>query len=212
MSSISGNALRIFCIGWNYARHVRELSNNIPQAPVIFMKPAICLVPAGEAIHFPKHGHELHHEAEVVIQIGKEGRASTDEEARSFISGLTLGLDLTMRDVQRELKKNNQPWEAAKAFEQSAPMGEIVPYTPAIDLGNLTFMCKVNGIERQQGTTADMIFTIPRLIVEVGRIWLLRPGDLIFTGTPEGVGPLQIGDSVEVSGELFGKFAWKIVE
>jgi 2-keto-4-pentenoate hydratase/2-oxohepta-3-ene-1,7-dioic acid hydratase in catechol pathway len=203
---------RIFCIGRNYAEHVQELSNSIPEKPVIFIKPATCLVKPGEKIYLPKHGSELHHEVEIVIKIGREGRVVREEETLSYISGIAVGLDLTLRDVQADLKKKGLPWEIAKAFEQSAPIGDFVPYDESIDLNNISFGCKVNGIEKQKGNSGKMIFSIPRLLVELSRIWKLRTGDLIFTGTPSGVGPLKIGDSIEVESNLTGAFSWSIVD
>ena len=203
---------RIFCIGRNYVEHVRELSNIVLTKPVVFIKPASCFVGPGKEIHFPKHGSELHHEVEIVVKVGREGRVSTEEEALSFISAVTVGLDLTLRDVQGELKKKGLPWEIAKAFEQSAPIGDFIPYDDSLDLKDIPFGCKVNGIERQRGNTGEMIFSIERLLVELSKVWVLRPGDLIYTGTPSGVGPLEIGDSIEVESELIGSFSWSIVE
>lgn len=203
---------RIFCIGRNYAEHVRELSNVIPERPVIFMKPASSLVRPGQAIHYPAHGAELHHEVEVVVQIGKQGKPRNLEESHSFVSGLALGLDLTLRDLQRELKQKGLPWEAAKAFDQSAPLGDLVRYDGSLDLTAIQFSCTVNGEMRQQGNTKDMIFSVETLIVELSRIWALRPGDLVFTGTPAGVGPLLLGDHVEVESPQLGSFSWNIVE
>jgi 5-carboxymethyl-2-hydroxymuconate isomerase len=203
---------RIFCIGRNYVEHVRELSSDMPTKPVVFLKPASCLVGPGEEIHFPKHGSELHHEVEIVVRVGREGRARTEEEALSFISSITVGLDLTLRDVQRDLKQKGLPWEIAKAFEQSAPIGDFIPYDQSLDLNNMSFGCKVNGIERQRGNTGKMIFSIERLLVELSKIWVLRPGDLIYTGTPSGVGPLKIGDSIEVESDPIGSFSWSVVE
>lgn len=206
------NCARIFCIGRNYVEHVRELSNTVPTKPVVFIKPASCLVKPGEKIHFPKHGKELHHEVEIVVKIGREGRVAREEEALSSVSAVTVGLDLTLRDVQADLKKKGLPWEIAKAFDQSAPIGDFVPYDKSVDLNNISFGCKVNGIERQRGNSRDMIFSIPRLLVEVSKIWVLRPGDLIFTGTPSGVGPLKIGDTIEIKSDLNGSFSWSIIE
>ncbi len=206
------NLRRVFCIGRNYVEHVRELSNIVPTKPVVFIKPASCLVAPGERIHFPKHGSELHHEVEMVVRVSREGRACTEEDALSSIDAITVGLDLTLRDVQGELKQKGLPWEAAKAFEQSAPLGDLIPYDGSLDLRNISFRCKVNGTERQRGNTGNMIFGIGRLLVELSKIWLLRPGDLIFTGTPSGVGPLEIGDTIEIESEPIGSFSWSIVD
>jgi len=203
---------RVFCIGRNYVEHVRELSNIVPTKPVVFIKPASCLVEPGEKIHFPKHGSELHHEVEIVVRVGRQGRAKTEEEALSFIDSITVGLDLTLRDVQGELKQKGLPWEAAKAFDQSAPIGGFISYDGSLDLKDISFGCKVNGIERQRGNTGRMIFSIPKLLVELSKIWLLRPGDLIYTGTPSGVGPLKIGDRIEVESDPIGSFSWNIIE
>ena len=212
MSKNSMNVARVFCIGRNYVEHVHELSNVLPTKPVVFIKPASCLVAPGEKVHFPKHGKELHHEVEIVVKVGREGRAQTEEEALSFISALTVGLDLTLRDVQGELKKKGLPWEIAKAFEQSAPIGDFIAYDQTLDLNNISFGCKVNGIERQRGNTGEMIFSVERLLVELSKVWLLCPGDLIYTGTPSGVGPLKIGDSIEVESDPIGSSSWSIIE
>jgi acylpyruvate hydrolase len=208
----NSNVPRIFCIGRNYVEHVRELSNLVPTKPVVFIKPLSCLVKPGESIHFPRHGKELHHEVEIVVKVGKEGRARTEDEASSFVSAITIGLDLTLRDVQEDLKKKGLPWEIAKAFDQSAPIGDFIPYDRKLDLRNISFDCKVNGIERQRGNSGMMIFSIERLLVELSQIWLLYPGDLIYTGTPSGVGPLKVGDTIEIEGEKIGSFLWKIIE
>jgi 2-keto-4-pentenoate hydratase/2-oxohepta-3-ene-1,7-dioic acid hydratase in catechol pathway len=203
---------RVFCIGRNYVEHVRELSNIVPTKPVVFIKPASCLVGPGEKIHFPKHGSELHHEVEIVVKVGREGRVGTEQEALSFVHSITVGLDLTLRDVQKDLKQKGLPWEIAKAFEQSAPVGDFIPYDGSLDLKDISFGCKVNGIERQRGNTGKMIFSIPKLLVELSKIWILRPGDLIYTGTPSGVGPLEIGDAIEVESDPIGSFSWNIIE
>jgi acylpyruvate hydrolase len=209
----SGPAVtRIFCFGLNYLDHIRELSNTMPEKPVIFMKPASCLVAPGEKIHFPRHGKDLHHEVEIVVRIGREGKARNEKEALSFIHSLAIGLDLTLRDVLNELKAKGQPWEAAKAFDQSAPIGNFIPYNESIDLHNISFGCRVNGIQRQKRNTGNLVSSISELLVELSRIWTLRPGDLMYTGTPSGVGPLKIGDTIEVESDLLGSFSWKIVE
>lgn len=203
---------RIFCIGRNYVDHVRELNNVLPEKPVIFMKPVTSLIRPGGAIRFPIHGMELHHEAEVVIQVGKEGRPKTRPEARSFVAGLALGLDLTLRDIQGYLKERGLPWETAKSFDDSAPLGEILPYDGALDLDDIEFTCLVNGTLRQRGNTGLMIFPVEVLLMEVGKIWRLKEGDLIYTGTPAGVGPLRAGDRVEVDSPQLPPCSWSIHE
>jgi 2-keto-4-pentenoate hydratase/2-oxohepta-3-ene-1,7-dioic acid hydratase in catechol pathway len=204
---------RIFCIGQNYVAHIRELGNPMPEKPVIFMRPLSCLVAPGTEVHFPRHGKELHYEVEVVVRIGRTGQGIDERDALTHIDALTLGADLTLRDLQIAAKKGGLPWDQAKAFEQSAPLGEFLAYDPStIDLDNLDFRCRINGELRQDGNTSDMLFGFRRLIAELSSIWTLRPGDMIYTGTPSGVGPLQIGDSIEVENDQIGTFSWPIVE
>ena len=207
------HSARIFCIGQNYVAHIRELGNPMPEAPVIFMRPLSCLVAPGAAVHFPRHGKELHYEVEVVVRIGKEGRGIDELDALTHIDALTLGADLTLRDLQIAAKKEGLPWDQAKAFEQSAPLGEFLAYdTDSIDLDNLNFRCRINGELRQEGNTNDMLFGFRRLIAELSSVWTLRPGDMIYSGTPSGVGPLQVGDTIEVENDQIGAFSWTIIE
>jgi 2-keto-4-pentenoate hydratase/2-oxohepta-3-ene-1,7-dioic acid hydratase in catechol pathway len=209
MDQASGG--RIFCIGRNYAEHIQELQNPVPSKPLFFLKPMSCIVPAGEPIPFPGHGSVLHHEVEVVVRLGRDGRPASAAEARAFVDGITLGLDLTLRDVQDEQKKKGLPWEVAKAFDGSAPLGAFAPCDPSLDLGHLTFTGAVNGQVRQRGDTAQMLLDIPGQILALAKVWKLRRGDLLYTGTPAGVGPLQPGDTIEVSGERLGTFSWRVV-
>ena len=202
---------RVFCIGMNYVAHIRELGNEIPDEPAVFMKSPLCVVRPGEPVHVPAHGSGFQYEVEVVVKIGREGRAKDTEEALSFISGLSLGLDLTLRATQRELRKKGMPWEKCKAFEQSAPLGGFLPYDGSFRLDDISFGCRVNGELRQQGSTSDMLFSIPVLVVELSKVWLLRPDDVIYTGTPPGIGPLKAGDTIEAFSDRIGKFEWKIV-
>ncbi|MCX7049525.1 MAG: fumarylacetoacetate hydrolase family protein [Candidatus Sumerlaeota bacterium] len=202
---------RVFCIGMNYGAHIKEMKNDLPKEVVIFMKPPQSLVAEGEAVGAPGHGKELHHEVEVVVLIGKEGRPQSDDEARSFIAGLSLGLDLTLRDVQRELKRKGMPWEISKAFEQSAPIAKFIPMTKETDLANLEFLCRVNGDLRQHGNSGNMIFPILTLIKEIAKVWTLRPGDMIYTGTPEGVGPIKAGDKITIAAPWLGSFSWDMI-
>lgn len=199
---------RIFCIGRNYEDHVREMGSKPPAEPVVFMKPRECLVAPGTPIPFPPHGGELHHEAEVVILIGDRSPARPAGWER--VAGVALGIDLTLRDVQARLKAAGLPWEAAKAFESSAPLGDLVATAALASPDEIVFECRVNGALRQQGSTADMIFPVPRIIEALETIWRLRPGDLIYTGTPAGVGPLRPGDRVEIASPAIGTFGWEI--
>ena len=202
---------RIFCIGKNYDEHVKELGSTAPEEPVVFMKPVCNIVDPGETLSMPRHGSLLHHEVEVVLLIGRGGQDVPEADALTYISGITLGLDLTLRDVQGRLKKSGLPWELSKAFEQSAPLGYFKKYDPnSIDLEHLSFTCSVNGNLRQQGNTRDMLFPVRNLIHRLSGWWTLRPGDIIFTGTPSGVGSLKQGDQVGIESSVTGLFSWTI--
>ena len=201
---------RIFCIGKNYAEHIKELGGNAPSQPVVFMKPVSCLVSPGETIRMPTHGNNLHHEVEVVALIGTAGKNISESDAASHIAGLTLGLDLTLRDVQSNMKKKGWPWEISKAFDQSAPLGTWTPYDATLPLDNIPFQCSVNGSVRQTGNSGEMIFPISHLVHYLSGIWELKEGDLIFTGTPSGVGPLQPDDRVTLHSDLLGTFEWSL--
>ena len=178
---------------------------------MVFMKPVSSIVAPGESLFMPRHGNLLHHEVEVVLLIGREGQDIPQANALSFIAGVSLGLDLTLRDVQVQLKKAGLPWELSKSFEQSAPLGLFKAYHPgSIDLENLSFTCSVNGELRQQGNTRDMLFPIKSLIHMLSGWWTLRPGDIVFTGTPSGVGPLKAGDRVDIESPGTGLFSWTL--
>ncbi|MFO7738159.1 MAG: fumarylacetoacetate hydrolase family protein [Desulfatiglandaceae bacterium] len=211
MENLTPEGTRIFCIGRNYAEHARELGNPVPEEPVVFMKPIHCRVPSGGTVRFPAHGKELHHEVEVVLRIGRKFRNVSTEKADAFIDGVGLGLDLTLRDVQGLLKERGLPWEKAKAFEQSAPLGLIVEMEKIDDINDLDFICKVNGEIRQQGSTRNMIFSPARIVSYLSGIWELLPGDLIYTGTPEGIAGLSVGDTITVESDWAGSHSWKII-
>ncbi len=202
--------MRIFCIGKNYADHAREMSEEVPESPVVFMKPNTCLVEEGAVIEFPEHGSDLHYEAELVVLVGKDGRPKAAGESHDFIAGLSLGLDMTMRDVQKELKSKGLPWELSKAFDQSAPVGRFIEYDEKTDLSDIRFSCRINGELRQEGHTRLMIFSVPELIAALSKVWRLKKGDLIFTGTPAGIGSVKPGDVISLQSDQIGTFSWKI--
>lgn len=154
LGSLVMEAERVFCVGRNYAAHAAELDNPIPDSLVVFLKPPQCLVPAGARLAVPAHGNELHHEAEVVLLIAREGKPATLSEAWDYVLGVSLGLDLTLRDVQQRLKQGGLPWEMAKSFEASAPIGQFVPTSDLQDPDRILFECRVNGQLRQSGDTA----------------------------------------------------------
>jgi 2-keto-4-pentenoate hydratase/2-oxohepta-3-ene-1,7-dioic acid hydratase in catechol pathway len=191
------NVNRIFCIGRNYAEHIRELGNSPDDACLVFMKPASCVVPVGQPIVLPRGRGSVHHEAELVVMLGGGGN----------VTAITLGLDLTLRELQGELKKKGAPWELSKAFDHSAPLGEWAPYRGE-DLQGLEFSCDVNGQRRQTGHTKDMLFPVARIIGILSQTWALQAGDIIYTGTPAGVGPLAPGDRIALSAPGLGRFEW----
>lgn len=202
---------RIFCIGRNYAEHVKEMGAPRPSEPVMFMKPATSLVREGEPLVLPKDQGSVHHEMEVVVAIGREGRDLLREQAPDHVAGVTLGIDLTLRDLQAKLKQAGQPWERAKSFEGSAPIGTFIPWPAKFDIQGVEMRCSVNGALRQQGNTRDMLFPVAEIIAFLSHHWRLRPGDLIFTGTPAGVGPLVTGDRITVESLQIGDFSWNVV-
>jgi acylpyruvate hydrolase len=201
--------MRIFCIGRNYAAHAAELKNELPTEPVVFIKPESCLVQEDERIMFPRHGKKLHHEAELVVRIGQDSSFVTEAEAVSLISHLGIGLDLTLRDVQEELKTKKLPWEKAKAFDYSSPVACLQTYKSQ-RLDKLHIACEVNGELRQDGDSSQMIFSIPQIISHLSSIWALQAGDLIYTGTPSGVGSLSVGDEIRIYSDELGSASWRI--
>lgn len=204
---------RIFCVGRNYINHAKELNNQVPQTPVIFIKPVTCLVrPQRKSIPHIVQTEQIHYEAELVLVIGQKNNSTKTDKIDNLIAGYTLGLDLTLRDLQTQLKNNDLPWEKSKAFDYSAPIGDIVPLENVHEIENLEFECYVNNEKKQHGKVRDMIFSFIEIIEEISRFWKLIPGDLIYTGTPEGSGALHPGDSIRVSSEQTGAFEWKLEE
>lgn len=205
------NVNRIFCIGKNYAEHVQELAHLGHAADgecVVFMKPATCVVPEGEPIKLPRNQGEIHHEAELVVMLTGGGAHIPLKRALDSVAALTLGLDLTLRDLQTELKKKGKPWELAKAFDGAAPLGDFKPYLDQ-NLQALEFTCHVNGALRQHGHTRDMLYSVARQIHILSQTWALEPGDIIYTGTPKGVGPLKPKDRVVLESPALGRFEWR---
>ena len=201
---------RVFCIGCNYDAHIKEMGETDADRCVVFMKPPESLAPVGEQVAIPKDRGTVHHEVELVVAICGEGRNIPRDGAADYIAGVTLGLDLTLREVQARLKKRGHPWELCKAFEQSAPVGDFIEYDSKIDLSDIDMKCLVNGKVRQEGSTGDMLFPVGRLIEILSRTWRLQEGDLIFTGTPPGVGPILPGDEVTIESSKIGRFSWPI--
>lgn len=195
--------MKIICIGRNYAEHAKELGNERPEEPVIFLKPKTAFLPSGRDFYYPGFTQDLHYECELVIKISKNGKHIQEKFAHKYFSEISLGIDFTARDVQSKLKAKGLPWELAKAFDNSAPAGIFQPLTEGQDVQDLNFILKVNNEERQAGHTADMIFSVAQIIAFASRYFSLQMGDLIFTGTSAGVGPVQVNDQLE--GFLEGK-------
>ncbi len=189
--------MKIICIGRNYREHAKELNNPVPEKPVFFMKPDTALLQKHNPFFYPSFSKEVHYETELVLRICKNGRHISEKFSRNYFDRIGIGIDFTARDLQAECKSKGLPWEIAKAFDQSAPIGEFLPADEFDDLGNIHFSLKINGELRQAGNTKDMIFTFEQIISYVSGFVTLREGDLIFTGTPEGVGPTKIDDHFE---------------
>lgn len=186
--------MKIIGIGRNYADHAKELGNDVPDAPLIFFKPDTALLKKNADFYYPDFTQDIHFECELVVRISREGKYIKSKFAHTYIDGIGLGIDFTARDIQSEAKKKGHPWTLAKGFNHSAPVSHFVAPEKFPDLSDIRFDLKINGEMRQQGHTADMIFDIPYLIEYVSQFITLKKGDMIFTGTPEGVGPVHRGD------------------
>jgi acylpyruvate hydrolase len=189
--------MKIICIGRNYAEHAKELNNDIPMEPVIFMKPKNALLFPEKPLYYPEFTDDLQYECEVVVKISKNGKHVQERFAHKYYNEITVGIDFTARDLQQEQKKKGLPWEIAKAFDGSAAVGNFIPVIPEMNISNLDFQLKLNDNVVQQGNTADMLFSIGAIVEYVSRFFTLNIGDLIFTGTPAGVGPLNVYDKLE---------------
>lgn len=187
----------IVCVGRNYAEHAKEMGSAPPAQPLFFLKPSSAYLREGSPILRPYYCASLHHEVELGVVIGKRAQAVTQEAAMEHVAGYALCLDMTARDTQEECKKKGLPWTLAKAFNTSCPVSEFVPKEKIPDPHKLKIWLKVNGKLRQEGETSSMIFSIPYLISYISEIVTLEEGDLILTGTPEGVGSVQVNDEIE---------------
>ena len=186
----------VYCIGRNYALHARELGNEVPKEPIVFLKPTHAVVPFAGKLSLPGTAGEVHHEAEIVLRIAKryERGAAADE----LVDAMTLGLDLTLRDVQSALKRDGHPWLAAKGFPNSAPVCPWMPFPGSAAAAAAEFELRINGKTAQRGCAKDMLFPFSRLLAFLGERFGLDAGDVVFTGTPAGVGPLSSGDALEL--------------
>lgn len=189
--------MKIICVGRNYADHARELNNEVPTEPVIFLKPDSAILKDGKAFYLPDHLGGVHHELEIVLRVCKNGKHISPKFAADYYDQIGLGIDFTARDLQTKLKNKGLPWELAKGFDGSAVLGDFVPKSQLGNLAALQLELQVNGEKRQEGNTRDLLFSFEAIIAFVSKYFTLRQGDLIYTGTPAGVGPVQPGDKLE---------------
>lgn len=189
--------MKIIAIGRNYAEHAKELNNPVPGVPVIFMKPETALLKENKPFYHPEFSEDIHHEIEIVIKISKEGKHISEQFAGNYFEEIGLGVDFTARDIQSKHKEKGLPWELAKAFDGSAPVSTFVPKSQFPDLKNINFKLDVNNETRQQGNTSFMLFSFEYIIAFVSKYITLKKGDLIYTGTPQGVGKVNVGDRLE---------------
>jgi 2-keto-4-pentenoate hydratase/2-oxohepta-3-ene-1,7-dioic acid hydratase in catechol pathway len=186
--------MKIICIGRNYLAHAKELNNELPTEPLFFMKPDTALLKDKEDFYFPLHTNDLHHEVELVLKISKSGKHIQEKFAHKYYEEIGVGIDFTARDTQELCKQKSWPWEIAKAFDHSAPIGGFKNKSEFTDINAISFRLDVNGITKQIGNTKDLIFNFDRIISHVSKYLTLKIGDLIYTGTPSGVGAVKIGD------------------
>lgn len=189
--------MKIICIGRNYVDHAKELKNPVPKKPLVFMKPPSALLVNNKPLYYPEFTKDLHYEAEIVLKISKNGRHVQSKFASKYYSKIGFGIDFTARDVQSKLKEKGHPWEIAKGFDGSAGLSEFIPIKDLNDPNAVEFRLTQNGENVQIGNTKDLIFSFDYLITYVSQFFKLQQGDLIYTGTPAGVGPVAIGDKLE---------------
>ncbi len=200
--------MKIICIGRNYSEHAKEMKNDLPTEPVIFMKPKNAILLPGKPLYYPEFTSDLHYECELVIRICKNGKFIQEKFAHKYYNEYTIGIDFTARDLQRKQQSKGLPWEVAKAFDGSAVVGAFCPINEATDIQGLDFYLTKNEEKVQVGNTGDMIFTVDKLITYISKFFTLNIGDLIFTGTPAGVGPVVVDDKLE--GYLAGNKAFEV--
>lgn len=189
--------MKIICIGRNYAAHARELNNEIPEDPVFFLKPDTSLLRNNAPFYYPDFSQDIHHEVEIVLKINRLGKNISRKFAHRYFDEIGIGIDFTARDLQNDCKQKGLPWEIAKAFEHAAPLGKFLPKSSFSDLNDISLRLDVNGKTVQRSTSAYMLFPFDRIIEYVSRFFPLKMGDLIYTGTPEGVGPVHPGDHLQ---------------
>ena len=189
--------MKIFCIGRNYAEHAKELGNEVPDEPIIFMKPKSALVQGHTPFYYPEFTNDLHYEAELVVRISKNGKYIQEKHAPNYYNAVSVGIDFTARDIQNQLKEKGLPWEKAKSFDNSAAVGKFIDFIPSIDKKNINFSFLKNKEEVQKANSKEMIFSIDKVVANISNYFSINIGDLIFTGTPAGTGECLVGDQFE---------------
>ena len=189
--------MKVICIGRNFVAHAKELENEVPSEPIFFMKPDSALVTGNRPFFYPDFSSMVHYELEVVLRIDRLGRSIEEKYASRYYNEIALGVDFTARDLQNRMKEKGLPWEIAKGFDYSAPVSEFFPVPELGDVHKLSFRLDLNGKTVQEGNTSLMIFSFEKIISYVSRFMTLKTGDLIFTGTPAGVGPVAVNDRLE---------------
>jgi 2-keto-4-pentenoate hydratase/2-oxohepta-3-ene-1,7-dioic acid hydratase in catechol pathway len=190
---------KLLCIGRNYADHAAEMQRAVPEKPMVFLKPASALVRTGEAVRLPSQSTNVHHEIELVAVVGTEGKDIPEDEALDHVAAYAVGLDMTARDLQQEAKEQRHPWSVAKGFDTFAPLGPLTPAAAVDDPQALTLRLTVNGEVRQEASTERLFFPVRELVHYCSQIFTLSPGDLLYTGTPAGVGPVHSGDELRAT-------------
>ena len=188
--------MKILAIGRNYAEHIAELNNERPDEPVIFTKPDTALLKNNQPFYYPEFSKDIHHEVELVIRVCKEGKNIQEKYAHKYYDQVGIGIDFTARDLQQKAKEKGLPWAIAKGFNGSAPISDLMPVSKYDDLNNVNFRLEIDGEVRQEGNTSMMLFNFDYIVAYLSKFFTLKTGDLIFTGTPKGVGPVHIGNKL----------------
>lgn len=191
--------MKIICIGRNYAEHAKEMNSAVPSEPVFFLKPDTALIKDNQPFYYPDFSKDIHHEVELVLKINKPGKNIDIQHAAKYYDEIGIGIDFTARDIQAKCKEKGLPWEKGKAFDGSAPVGKFIEKKKIANVNAINFHLNVNSKTVQKGNTKDLLFTFDTVIAYVSRFFTLKTGDLVFTGTPQGVGPVAIGDKLEAS-------------
>lgn len=189
--------MKIICIGRNYSEHAKELGNTVPEEPVLFLKPDSALLINNQPFFYPEFSRNIHYETELVLKISRIGKNIEKKYAYKYYDEIGIGIDFTARDIQEECKKKGLPWEKAKGFDSSAAIGKFLSKNDFSDLKNINFSCTLNGNTVQQGNSGGMLFSFDAIVSYISKFFTLKIGDLVFTGTPAGVGPVKIGDTLE---------------